>query len=621
MPSSKKDPPFIPAGKTHNGRQFIMEREETMESCGATAAMPTETGKSGVIRLDADQGIVSLDETAGGLIGTPPETLLGRKIDGIVDLANLGKLMHNGISFSNQVIVAGSRRLACDYVPIVEDDRIVGGVLSLLGVLPEEADGSPDDLKELLRSAGAFMDLDYHGIIILDRNGTVVMVNQSFAEVLDTTPQTMIGKHVNEAYPNSQPSRMPVVMETGTPEISTHYMNGKEVYASRFPLIRGGRVIGCVGKILFKDVREITLLANRLQGSREGKAPARMVAGKDSLYKYDINSIVGQSEKMSELKETLLRVAPKNSNILLRGESGTGKELFAHAIHAASTRRYAPFIKVNCAAIPDHLLESELFGYAEGAFTGAKKGGQVGKFELADTGTIFLDEIGDMPLAMQAKLLRILQERELVPLGSATPKVVDVRVVAATNSNLEQLVSEGKFREDLYYRLNVVTITIPALRDRMEDIYVIAKNFIDHFNREFGLAVQGLDGEAWEVIRHHDWPGNIRELRNVLESAFNVVSGPVITKANLPIRLAQLCPRSAPIHVCAPGEDLNSYIRQHLGKKNIGEMLDDMERVILEKALQVCNGNKLHASQLLGISRPGLYKKLQKYPSLEEAET
>lgn len=620
MPSLRKEPPTIPAGESCNGRQVIVDREETMDRCSAAADMPTETGKSGIIRLDADLGIVSLDETAGRLIGTPPEALLGRKIAGIVDLANLGKLMHNGINFSNQVIVAGSRRLACDYVPIVEDDRIVGGVLTVLGVLTEKADGSSDDLKELLRSAGAFMDLDYHGIIILDRNGTVVMVNQSFAEVLDTTPQTMIGKHVNDAYPNSQPSRMPVVMETGTPEISTHYMNGKEVYASRFPLIRGGRVIGCVGKILFKDVREITLLANRLQGTREGKTPARIVAGKGSLYKYDINSIVGQSTKISELKETLLRVAPKNSNILLRGESGTGKELFAHAIHAASTRRYAPFIKVNCAAIPDHLLESELFGYAEGAFTGAKKGGQIGKFELADTGTIFLDEIGDMPLAMQAKLLRILQEKELVPLGSATPKVVDVRVVAATNSNLEQLVSEGKFREDLYYRLNVVTLTIPALRDRMEDIYTITKNFIDHFNREFGLTVQGLDGEAWEVIRHHDWPGNIRELRNVLESAFNVVSGHVITKTNLPIRLAQLCTRSASPHECAPGEGLDSFIQQHLGKKNISDMLDDLERVILRKALQACNGNKLHAAQLLGISRPGLYKKLQKYPSLEETD-
>ncbi|AJE04969.1 Fis family transcriptional regulator [Geobacter pickeringii] len=583
-----------------------------MERAGSGGEPATTVGGSGVIRLDAELGIVSLGEAAGRLIGISPEALLGRRIDEIVDLANLGRLMHSGISFSNQVIVAGTRRLACDYVPIVEDDRIVGGVLTLLGALPEETSAPPDDLTELLRSAGAFMDLDYHGIIILDRSGTVVMVNQSFAEVLDTTPQTMIGKHVHQAYHNSQPSRMPHVMESGKPEISTHYMNGKEVYASRFPLVRGGKVIGCVGKILFKDVREITLLANRLQSGPEGKTPARAVAGKGSLFTYDINSIVGQSTRIAELKETILRVAPKNSNILLRGESGTGKELFAHALHAASTRRYAPFVKVNCAAIPEHLLESELFGYAEGAFTGARKGGQVGKFELAHTGTIFLDEIGDMPLAMQAKLLRILQERELVPLGSTTPKVIDVRVVAATNSNLEQLVREGRFREDLYYRLNVVALTIPSLRERMEDVFAIAKSFVAQFNVDFGLQIQGLDGAAWEIIRHYHWPGNIRELRNVIESAFNVTSGPLIRREDLPLQLTRLSPPSQSPPECPSGQDLDGYLRSCLGRKNIGEIMDDLERLLIEKALELCGGNKLQAAQLLGISRPGLYKKLQK---------
>ena len=589
-----------------------MDRAETMEKAGTEGEPPTNAGGSGVIRLDAELTIVSMGETAGRLIGVSPETLLGRKIGEIVDLANLGRLMHSGISFSNQVIVAGTRRLACDYVPIVEDDRIVGGVLTLLGALPEETTAPPDDLTELLRSAGAFMDLDYHGIIILDRSGTVVMVNQSFAEVLDTTPQAMIGKHVHQAYHNSQPSRMPHVMETGKPEISTHYMNGKEVYASRFPLVRGGKVIGCVGKILFKDVREITLLANRLQSGAEGKTPARAVAGKGSLFKYDINSIVGESARIAELKETILRVAPKNSNVLLRGESGTGKELFAHAIHAASTRRYSPFVKVNCAAIPEHLLESELFGYAEGAFTGAKKGGQVGKFELAHTGTIFLDEIGDMPLAMQAKLLRILQERELVPLGSTTPKVVDVRVVAATNSNLEQLVREGRFREDLYYRLNVVALTIPSLRERMEDVFAIAKSFVAQFNAEFGLQIQGFDGPAWEILRHYHWPGNIRELRNVIESAFNVTSGPLIRREDLPLQLSRLSPAPQSPPASPPGQDLDGYLRSCLGRKNIGEIMDDLERLLIEKALELCGGNKLQAAQLLGISRPGLYKKLQK---------
>lgn len=567
----------------------------------------------GVIRLDAELRIASFDEIAGRLVGIPPEQLLGRKINEVADLANLANLMHNSISFNNQVVVVGGRRLACDYVPMVEDNRIVGGALSLLEILPEETDDSSADLKEFLRSAGALMDLDYNGVIILDRAGTVVMVNQSFAEVLNITPQAMIGKHVHQSYSNSSPSRMFNVMETGKPEISTHYMNGKEVFASRFPLIKAGKVIGCVGKILFKDVREITLIANRLQASPETRSQTSSVAGKESQFKYDIVSIIGQSRQIMELKETLLRVAGKNSNVLLRGESGTGKELFAHALHAASSRRYAPFIKVNCAAIPELLMESELFGYAEGAFTGAKRGGQIGKFELANTGTIFLDEIGDMPLYMQVKMLRVLQERELTPLGSTKPKVVDVRVVAATNSNLEHLVKEGKFREDLYYRLNVVTLTIPALRARIEDIYPITKNFITQFNSEFGLEVQGIDPEAWDVLKNYDWPGNIRELRNVIESAFNVVIGPLIMREHLPGELSKSCSRGIARSEHAPTQRIDDFIRASLGSMNINEIMDAFEKVLIDKALEHCQGNKLQAAQLLGLSRPGLYKKLQKH--------
>lgn len=586
---------------------------EKNEKCHIGMESLTEGIVLGIIRLDAELRISSFDATAGRLVGIPPEQLLGRKINEVTDLANLANLMHSNISFNNQVVVVGGRRLACDYVPMVEDSRTVGGALSLLEVLPEDSDGSSADLKEFLRSAGALMDLDYNGVIILDRNGTVVMVNQSFAEVLNTTPQAMIGKHVHQSYSNSSPSRMFNVMETGKPEISTHYMNGKEVFASRFPLIKAGNVIGCVGKILFKDVREITLIANRLQAAPETRTQTNSVAGKESQFKYDIGSIIGQSRQIMELKETLLRVAGKNSNVLLRGESGTGKELFAHALHAASSRRYAPFIKVNCAAIPELLMESELFGYAEGAFTGAKRGGQIGKFEQANTGTIFLDEIGDMPLYMQVKMLRVLQERELTPLGSTKPKAVDVRVVAATNCNLEHLVKDGKFREDLYYRLNVVTLTIPALRVRIEDIYPITKNFIAQFNSEFGLEVQGIDSEAWDLLRRHDWPGNIRELRNVIESAFNVVIGPLIMREHLPGELSRSISQGLVTSEHSPLQRIEDFIRTSLGSMNINEIMDAFEKILIDNALERCHGNKLQAAQLLGLSRPGLYKKLQKF--------
>lgn len=569
---------------------------------------------TGIIRLDAEQGIVSLDESASKLIGIPPETLMGRKLDEFVNLSNLNNLMKNGISFSNQVIVIGSRRIVCDYVPIVEDDWITGGALSLIRLLPEDAGTSSDDLNEIIRSTNVFMNVDHDGIIIIDRKGIVLMVNQSFATLFNTTPQAMIGKHVSKAYINSQPSRLTSVMEAGKPEIGiTHYFNGKQVYASRYPLIKDGKVIGCMGKVLFKDLREITLIANRLQTSAETRKLRQDVTGSGSLFKYDVNAIVGQSRKIAEMKEALLRVAQKSSNVLLRGESGTGKELFAHAIHAASNRRYAPFIKVNCAAIPEHLLESELFGYADGAFTGARKGGQTGKFEQAHTGTIFLDEIGDMPLYMQAKMLRVLQDKELTQLGSTLPKTIDARVVAATNSNLEQLVREGRFREDLYYRLNVVIFTIPPLRERMEDIRAITQNFIDQFNDEFDLDVQGLDDDVWDIIKHYNWPGNIRELRNVIESAFNTVVGPMIKREHLPEQLLQLLPSSAARPEYVTEQGIKDFIRSNLGKKDLNQFMDDFEKTLVETAVELSHDNKQHAARLLGISRQWLYKKIQRY--------
>jgi len=593
-----------------------MHQEKLADNMISMAEGVSDTEKvTGVLQLDDGLTIVGLDAAAGELLGTDSVNLLGRRVGEVSGLVMLVNLMHSGISFSNQIIRVGERHIACDYVPRIEGGRVAGGVLTLVSGFSQEAAAMADELSGLLRSAGAFMD--YDGIIILNRAGVVVMVNQAFADVLDTTPQAMIGKHVHDAYPNSQPSRMPLIMETGKPEIGvTHYMNGREVITNRFPLIKDGKVIGAMGKIIFRDVREMTLLANRLQSAPERAASTKQMAGKGALFKYDIDSIVGQSIGMQALKKTLVRVASKNSNVLLRGESGTGKELFAHAIHAASARRYSSFIKVNCAAIPEHLLESELFGYAEGAFTGAKKGGQVGKFELAHTGTIFLDEIGDMPLAMQAKLLRVLQEKELIQLGSSVAKTVDVRVVAATNCNLEQLVKEGKFREDLYYRLNVVTLAIPPLRERCEDIYCITKSIIDQLNDEFGLAVEGLNAEAWNILRQYSWPGNIRELRNVLESAFNVVDGSQVRAEHLPRQLSHGLAAST---AKKGDEGLEEYVDANLGRLNIAEIMTELERIVISKALERCHNNKLHAAQLLGISRPGLYKKLNKC-SFEETD-
>jgi len=249
---------------------------------------------------------------------------------------------------------------------------------------------------------------------------------------------------------------------------------------------------------------------------------------------------------------------------------------------------------------------------SKGPLPARRRGGQIGKFEQAHGGTIFLDEIGDMPMSMQVKMLRVLQEKELTPLGSTTPKTVDVRVVAATNSNLEQLVREGKFREDLYYRVNVVALTIPPLRERKEDLAIITSKIIEQFNVEFGLLIQGLEAEAWQVVCAYDWPGNIRELRNVIESAFNVVAGPLIRYEDLPVQLSRLFVGPTAT-ISPPRLGLVEDLSLSLGSKGLDEIMDSCEKYLIEKALDRCNGNKLQAARMLGISRPGFYKKLQKH--------
>jgi transcriptional regulator with PAS, ATPase and Fis domain len=288
-------------------------------------------------------------------------------------------------------------------------------------------------------------------------------------------------------------------------------------------------------------------------------------------------------------------VAHTQSTVLIRGESGTGKELFAQAMYVESRRNGGPFIKVNCAAVPENLLESELFGYKEGAFTGAKKGGQVGKFELAHKGVIFLDEIGDMSLNMQAKLLRVLQEKEIERLGDAKPRHVDVRVIAATNRNLEEMIGRGEFREDLYYRINVVTLNIPPLREREGDLDMLISYFIEKFNRQFGIRVEGVDGESRQLLLNHRWPGNVRELENVVERAFNLLEGNVIEREHLPLYL----------------QNARKHGKIHQG--GLPKMIDEIEKEAILDTLERCAGNKLQAAESLGISRAGLYKKMKRY--------
>ncbi len=313
---------------------------------------------------------------------------------------------------------------------------------------------------------------------------------------------------------------------------------------------------------------------------------------------YTFASIVGSGRAVGAAIEDARRASRTDSTVLLRGETGTGKELFAHAIHAAGPRRSCPFIKLNCAAVPAELLESELFGYEEGAFTGARKGGKPGKFEMAQGGTLFLDEIGDMPMPMQAKLLRVLQEREVERVGATSPKRVDIRIIAATAKNLEEQVGEGKFRADLYYRINVIPIHIPPLRERPEDIGEIAEHLLSKISAESGgEPKRRLSTEAEDLLRSHAWPGNIRELQNVLERAVAMSKGEVLLPEHFPPQFQRGVPGSARGSI--PG--------------TLASAKADAERTAILAALKASGGNKAKAAALLGIHRVKLYEKMKRH--------
>ncbi|EAX47964.1 sigma54 specific transcriptional regulator, Fis family [Thermosinus carboxydivorans Nor1] len=553
---------------------------------------------NGVIVTNAD-GIVTLFNPAAEYItGLSSEDVIGRFADDVIPNSGLQRVLKTGVAELNQKQHIGNCEIITNRTPIVKDNKIKGAVAIFQDITQLQAIAAEleyvKNLKSTLESAIESM---FEGFVAVDKNGYITMMNQAYGEFLGVDAKEVIGRHVTEVIENT---RMHIVAQTGKPEIGEVQRIGKHaVVVTRKPIIQDGEVVGAVGKILFKDVKDFKMLArklNSLQSELEYyKEELRKVHGG----KYTIESIVGQSEKMEWLKTIAAKAAKGNSTVLILGESGTGKELFAHAIHNASARRHGPFIKVNCAALPESLLESELFGYDEGAFTGARKGGKPGKIELANGGTFFLDEIGDMTLAMQAKLLRVLQEREIERVGGTKTNKVDVRIIAATNRDLEKMIERGEFRQDLYYRLNIISLHIPPLRERKEDIPLLCTALLKKINVQVQHWVDGVSPEAMELLLAYDWPGNVRELENVLERAVNLME-----EDERQILPEHLPPALKKIH---KAKDLDD------GLKDLAGILCDTEKQAIYKALEATGGNKSKAAKLLGIHRSGFYQKLHKY--------
>ncbi|MDR5659112.1 sigma 54-interacting transcriptional regulator [Serpentinicella sp. ANB-PHB4] len=435
----------------------------------------------------------------------------------------------------------------------------------------------------------------YNWIVVVDAEGYVVMLNRAYCNFLGVKQEDAIGKHVTEVIDNT---RMHVVAKTGKQEIGDiQNIKGNQMIADRVPIVKDGVVIGAVGTVIFKDLVELDTYTKKIHHIEEEFDLYKKELKKALGSEYTFENIIGDSESIEKVKNFSRKVAKSKSNILILGESGTGKELFAHAIHNASNRVDYPLIKINCAAIPTDLLESELFGYEAGAFTGAKKSGKPGKFELADKSTIFLDEIGEMPLNMQAKILRVIQEKEVERIGGVTTKKIDVRIIAATNQNLEEMVKNKKFREDLYYRLNVISLRVPSLRERVEDIPIIANHLMKKMAREMDRHVTEISHDAMRCIQNYSWPGNVRELQNIIERALNIVEKEaMILTDHLPYNITK-----------------KSKVQMDTQKNSLKDILEAVEREEIKKCLIKTSGNKLKTAKLLGISRTSLYEKLEKY--------
>jgi len=454
-----------------------------------------------------------------------------------------------------------------------------------------------DDFQRLSNQLELFLlifDSIYNGAMVTDADGLVTHLNKPYARFLGLDAASSIGKHCTEVVENS---RMHIVARTGKPEINhTQTIRGQNIVVHRIPIKKEGRVIAVFGLVMFQDVGEVVKLGKKLRHlESQVKRYKRELMTRRST-RYTLDSIIGNSRATAELKQEALVAATNTYPVLIVGESGTGKELFAQSIHHASSRGIHPFVQINCAAIPKDLLESELFGYDRGAFTGARSAGKPGKFELAHRGTIFLDEIGDLPLDMQPKLLRVLEEKVFERVGGNTVIQSDFRLIAATNQNLERLIDKGRFRKDLFYRLNVISLNIPPLKARTEDIIPIARHLLRQANPASKSGDIRLSPEVIHALLTHAWQGNVRELSNVLDRALSTMNGDVIHLADLPLPFKRY--PSTPDAV---------------GVAPIREVQATAEKAAIVAALQKTANNKVRAAALLGIHRTLLYKKMKKH--------
>ncbi len=526
----------------------------------------------GMLITDTSLQVIFFNEHAEKIYHIDAEDIIGQHVDTLKPSLNLEAMINN-----QQRLVKDKEFINGDEVVVVKGLlELAPGKFAAFAILRSTYTVVENQLNSLLQTP-------YEGIAVFNDNLRLLYANDVCFRFFKCNSKTELYDELASLIPRTS---LQDSMSKAKP-IAGEIINlrGKFFELVFLPVIRHNRSVGIIVKGI-PTYRQERTWGQMIEQYNHGTA------------QYYLNSIIGSNKELLVQKELATKAARTISTVLVTGESGTGKEIFAHAIHNISPRRKGPFIKVNCAAVPETLLESELFGYSEGAFTGARKEGKPGKFELANHGSIFLDEIGDMSLSMQAKLLRVLQEKEVERVGSIHTTRVNVRVIAATNQDLHKLVAENKFREDLFYRLNVIILKLPPLRLRIDDVPLISNALLNRINQELGTRVSKISNEVIDCFCRYDWPGNIRELENTLERAINFCEGNTITLEHIPQHIKS-------------GKVSESLVSNSDG--TLETLMEQRERELIIATLKNFGGNKTRTAQALNIHRSVLYRKINKY--------
>ncbi|WP_209123108.1 sigma 54-interacting transcriptional regulator [Alkalihalobacillus sp. BA299] len=581
--------------------QLIDEKETLisyMKEHGTVQETILNSTHDGMIAINLDREVTLFNEAAGKMADIDAKTAIGQRVEDVLPSSHLPRILQTKKEETNQEqLLDNGRKIITTRVPLICGDEMIGA-LAVFKDITEIVQMAEEvtNLKSIQTMLEAIIHSSDDAISVVDEEGLGIMINPAYTRLTGLQPEDVIGKPATADIYEGESMHMHV-LKTRKAVRGVQLKVGpkrKDVLVNVAPVIVDGKLKGSVGVI--HDTSEIKTLTDQLQRARQ------IIRTLEAKYTFD--DIIGNAEEMKVAIEQAKLAATTPATILLRGESGTGKELFAHAIHNESDRKYNKFIRVNCAAISETLLESELFGYEEGAFSGAKRGGKRGLFEEANKGSIFLDEIGELSGNMQAKLLRVLQEKEIVRVGGTKPISIDVRVIAATNVNLEKGMNDHTFREDLYYRLNKMPIFIPPLRERKEDLPQLCMHLLHKLNQDYGRAVDQISSEALALIHKYDWPGNVRELENVLGRAMIYMS---LNEHVIETKHFQHLPTIEKGTI-----ELKTKF-QELEAMTLTQRVEKFERKIIIDTLEACKWNKTATAKSLGLSVRNLYYKMEKY--------